>query len=198
MLKIGITGGIGSGKSVVAKVFETLGIPVYYADDAAKRLMNEDAVLKEKIQSQFGKESYTDGKLNRAYIASIVFANPDKLALLNSLVHPVTIEDANNWMQQQTTAYAIKEAALLFESSSNKELDKIIGVYAPVPLRILRVMKRDQMDREEVLARMNRQMNEEEKMRLCDYVITNDEQSMVLPQVLELHKKFLSEPGSIG
>jgi dephospho-CoA kinase len=191
MLKIGITGGIGSGKTVVAKVFETLGIPVYYADEAAKRLMNEDATLKEKIQSQFGKESYTDGKLNRAFIASVVFSNPDKLALLNSIVHPVTIADAHQWMLQQTSPYAIKEAALMFESGSNKELDKIIGVYAPAPLRILRAMQRDHSDREEVLARMKRQMDEEEKMRLCDYVITNDEQSMILPQILELHNKLL-------
>jgi dephospho-CoA kinase len=192
MLRIGITGGIGSGKTVVAKVFETLGIPVYYADEAAKRLMNEDATLKEKIRSQFGEESYIDGKLNRAFIASVVFANPDKLALLNSIVHPVTIADAHQWMLQQTTPYAIKEAALTFESGSNKELDKIIGVYAPAPLRILRAMQRDHSDREEVLARMKRQMNEEEKMRLCDYVITNDEQTMILPQILELHQKFLT------
>jgi len=192
MLKIGITGGIGSGKTVVAKVFETLGIPVYYADEAAKRLMNEDEVLKEKIQLQFGKESYVEGKLNRSFIASVVFSNPDKLALLNSLVHPVTIADAHQWMLQQTTPYAIKEAALTFESGSNKGLDKIIGVYAPAPLRILRAMQRDHTGRKEVVARMNRQMNEEEKMRLCDYVITNDEQSMILPQILELHQKFLA------
>jgi dephospho-CoA kinase len=191
MLKIGITGGIGSGKTVVAKVFETLGIPVYYSDDAAKRLMNEDETLKEEIRSQFGEESYIDGKLNRAFIASVVFSNPDKLALLNSIVHPVTIADAHQWMLQQTTPYAIKEAALIFESGSNKELDKVIGVYAPAPLRILRAMQRDHSDREEVLARMKRQMNEEEKMRLCDYVITNDEQTMILPQILELHQKFL-------
>jgi len=197
MLKIGITGGIGSGKTVVAKVFETLGIPVYYSDDAAKRLMNEDETLKEEIRSQFGEESYIDGKLNRSYIASIAFSNPDKLALLNSIVHPVTIADAHQWMLQQTTPYAIKEAALTFESGSDKELDKIIGVYAPAPLRILRAMQRDHSDREAVLARMKRQMNEEEKMRLCDYVITNDEQSMILPQILELHQKFLATPPNL-
>jgi dephospho-CoA kinase len=165
---------------------------VYYADEAANRLMNEDEALKARIQSQFGKESYVDGNLDRAFIASVVFANPDKLAFLNSIVHPVTIEDAHQWMLQQTTPYAIKEAALTFESGSNKQLDKIIGVYAPAQLRILRAMQRDHTGREEVLARMNRQMNEEEKMRLCDYVITNDEQSMILPQILELHQKFLA------
>jgi dephospho-CoA kinase len=197
MLKIGITGGIGSGKTIVAKVFETLGIPVYYADEAAKRLMNEDTALKESILAQFGNASYADGQLNRSHISSVVFADPEKLALLNSLVHPVTIKDAQQWMLQQTTPYAIKEAALIFESGSNKELDKVIGVYAPAPLRILRVMQRDKLDRDQVLSRINRQMNEEEKMRLCDFVITNDERSMVIPQVLELHEQFLKAPPNL-
>lgn len=193
MLRVGLTGGIGSGKTVVSKVFETLGIPVYYADDAAKRLMNEDESLKEKIRSNFGEESYVDGRLNRTFLSSIVFADAEKLTLLNSLVHPATIEDARNWMQQQNAPYLIKEAALIFESGSNKDLDKVIGVFAPEPLRILRVMKRDHITREEVLVRINKQMNEEEKMRLCNYVITNDEDEMIIPQVLKLHEKFLSE-----
>jgi dephospho-CoA kinase len=191
MLRIGLTGGIGSGKSTVAKVFETLGVPVYYADEAAKRLMNEDEILKEKIQQHFGKEVYIDGKLNRTYLSSIVFNDSKKIEQLNALVHPVTIQDAIDWMQQQTTPYTIKEAALIFESGSQAGLDKVIGVYAPAPLRILRVMKRDNISREDVLSKMNKQIDEEMKMRLCDYVITNDEQELVLPQVLELHKKFL-------
>jgi len=193
MLKIGLTGGIGSGKSTVAKVFEVLGIPVYYADEAAKRLMNEDENLKEKLQQQFGKQTYVDGKLNRGYLSSLVFNDPEKLAILNSIVHPATIEDAAKWMTQQKTPYVIKEAALIFESGSQKDLDKVIGVFAPAPLRILRVIKRDTISKEEIMARMNKQLDEEMKMRLCDYVIKNDEQEMVLPQVLELHKKFLSE-----
>jgi len=191
MLKIGLTGGIGSGKSTVAKLFEVLGVPVYYADEAAKRLMNEDEELKEKIQQQFGKETYNNGKLNPAYLSSIVFNDAEKLALLNSLVHPVTINDVAKWMQQQTAPYIIKEAALIFESGSQELLDKVIGVYAPAPLRILRAMKRDNVTKEEILARMNKQIDEEIKMRLCDYVIKNDEQEMLIPQVLELHKKFL-------
>ena len=141
MLKIGLTGGIGSGKSTVAKVFEVLGIPVYYADEAAKRLMNEDENLKEKLQQQFGKQTYVDGKLNRGYLSSLVFNDPEKLAILNSIVHPATIEDAAKWMTQQKTPYVIKEAALIFESGSQKDLDKVIGVFAPAPLRILRVIK---------------------------------------------------------
>jgi dephospho-CoA kinase len=194
MLKIGLTGGIGSGKTTVAKVFEVLGIPVYYADEAAKRLMNEDENLIERLQQQFGEQTYADGKLNRSFLSSLVFNDPEKLAILNSIVHPATIEDAARWMKQQTTPYVIKEAALIFESGSQKDLDKVIGVYAPTPLRILRVIKRDNINKEEIEARMNKQLDEEMKMRLCDYVIKNDEQEMVLPQVLELHKKFLSEP----
>jgi len=191
MLKIGITGGIGSGKSTVAKVFEVLGIPVYYADDAAKRLMNEDDELKEQIQLQFGHEVYNNGKLDRKHLAEIVFASPEKLAQLNAIVHPATLLDAERWMQKQTTPYAIKEAALIFESGAQEYLDYVIGVTAPAPLRIQRSMHRDGITREEVIARMDKQMDDTIKMKLCDFVITNNEQEMLLPQVLDLHKKLL-------
>lgn len=191
MLKIGLTGGIGSGKSTVAKVFEVLGIPVYYADNAAKQLMNKDENLKEKITKQFGNQVYTDGKLNRTYLSEIVFNNPEKLALLNSLVHPATLKDAERWMQQQTTPYAIKEAALIFESGAQQHLDYVIGVTAPAPLRIHRTMQRDAITREEVVARMDKQMDDTIKMKLCHFIIKNDEQEMLLPQVIALHEKLL-------
>ena len=123
-MKIGITGGIGSGKSTVAKVFEVLGIPVYYADDAAKRLMNEDEELKEKIQLEFGNDVYKDGKLDKKQLADIVFTSPQKLALLNALVHPATLQDAEKWMQHQSTAYSLKEAALIFESRWSRSSDR--------------------------------------------------------------------------
>ena len=192
MLRIGITGGIGSGKSTVSKIFEVLGIPVYYADDASKRLMNEDEELKEKLRSTFGDKTYVDGQLDRAYVAAVVFNDPGKLVLLNSIMHPATIKDAEKWMLHQTTPYAIKEAALIFESGSQEYLDKVIGVYAPVAVRIHRVMQRDNVTREEVLSRMNKQIDEDMKMRLCDYIITNNEQELLIPQVIELHKKFLA------
>jgi dephospho-CoA kinase len=192
MLKIGITGGIGSGKTTVAKVFETLGIPVYYADDEAKRIMNEDEGLKKKIVASFGKESYESGKLNRAYLASVVFNDSYKLDLLNSIVHPATIKDAEQWMQNKNTPYTLKEAALLFESGAAENLDYVIGVTAPQPLRIKRVMERDALTREEVLKRINRQIEEDIKMKLCDFVIVNDEQQLVIPQVIQLHKQLLS------
>ena len=192
MLKIGITGGIGSGKSTVAKVFEVLGIPVYYADDAAKRLMNEDEELKEKIQIQFGNEVYKNGKLDKKYLADIVFSSPEKLALLNALVHPATLKDADAWMQKQITPYTLKEAALIFESGAQQNLDYVIGVTAPAPLRIQRTMNRDRITREAVIARMDKQMDETIKMKLCDFVIKNDEQEMLLPQVLALHEKLVA------
>jgi dephospho-CoA kinase len=191
MLKIGLTGGIGSGKSTMAKVFETLGIPVYYADDAAKRLMNEDTALQLKIQEQFGEAAYTNGQLNRKYIADIVFTSPEKLELLNAIVHPATLQDAEQWMQQQNTPYAIKEAALIFESGAQEHLDYVIGVYSSTPLRIQRTMQRDGVTREEVIARIDKQLDENIKMRLCDFVITNDEQELLIPQVVALHKKLL-------
>lgn len=190
MLKIGLTGGIGSGKSTVAKVFETLGIPVYYADDAAKRLMNTDENLKKNIKKYFGEESYINNNLNRSYIASLVFIDKIKLDLLNSLVHPATIADAETWISEQTTPYVIREAALLFESGANIGLDYIIGVSAPLTLRIQRVIQRDGLTIEEVNLRIAKQMDEVEKMKKCDFIISNDEKQLVIPQVLELDKKF--------
>jgi len=190
-LKIGITGGIGSGKSTVAKVFETLGIPVYYADDEAKRIMNEDELLKEQIIRHFGNETYIGGKLNRAYLASIVFHDKQKLSLLNSLVHPATIRNSALWLKKQTASYALKEAALIFESGVQGQLDYIIGVFAPVEIRITRAMDRDNLTAEQVQERMSRQINESIKMKLCDFIITNDGRQLVIPQVLRLHEKFI-------
>jgi dephospho-CoA kinase len=190
-LRIGITGGIGSGKSTVAKVFEVLGIPVYYADEAAKRIMNEDESLKQLIIQHFGEAAYKNNLLDRQYLASQVFDNKEKLELLNSLVHPATIRDGEAWMHKQTAPYAIKEAALIFESGTQDQLDYIIGVSAPAPLRILRAMKRDGSSRDQVLARMSKQIQEVIKIRLCDFVIYNDEQQAVIPQVTGLHQKLI-------
>lgn len=191
MLRIGLTGGIGSGKSTVARIFIVLGIPVYNADDAAKRLMTEDEELKNKIINLFGGESYTKGVLNRRYLSSLVFNDKEKLKLLNSLVHPATIKDAIEWMKKQNAPYTIKEAALIFESGFNKLLDFVIGVKAPLSLRIERTMQRDKVTTAQVEARIKLQMAEEEKMNLCDFIIVNDEEQMLIPQVLALHKKFL-------
>ena len=191
MLRIGLTGGLGSGKSTVAHIFEVLGIPVYYADDASKRLMNDDAKVKEAVQNMFGKEAYTEEKLDRKYLAEIVFKDENKLALLNSIVHPATLQDAAEWMNKQTAPYAIKEAALIFESGSHTSLDYVIGVKAPLELRLQRALKRDNITKDEAMQRVNKQMDEEEKIGLCNFIITNDEKQMVIPQVLSLHQKIL-------
>lgn len=192
MLRIGLTGGIGSGKTTVARIFEVLGIPVYFADETTRRLMNEDPKVRAGILEHFGPKSYDENGLNRHYLSSIVFNDPSKLELLNSLTHPFTIRHSSEWMKKQTSPYVIKEAALLFESGAAENLDFIIGVYAPKELRINRVMKRDDVSREDVVKRMDRQMNEEEKMKRCDFVITNDEQQLLIPQVIKLHEKLLA------
>jgi dephospho-CoA kinase len=191
VLRIGLTGGIGSGKTTVAKIFEQQGIPVYYADDEAKRLVNSNLELKAAIQKHFGQEAYTNGELNRKLLASIVFTDKYKLELLNALIHPVTIQDASEWMKKQNSPYAIKEAALLFEAAAAQQLDYIIGVQAPLPLRIKRTMARNHVSHEEVMKRINNQLDETIKMKLCDFVIQNDERELVIPQVLALHERLI-------
>lgn len=191
-LKVGLTGGIGSGKSVVARIFENLGVPVYYADQAAKALYIKDPELKKAVIENFGEEAYVNGELNRKYISSIIFSSPEKLELLNSIVHPATIRDAERWLSAQTTPYAVKEAALIFESGSHRDLDLVIGVFAPAYLRIKRVMDRDSISEVEIRKRMDNQIEDRIKMKLCDFIIHNDEKQLLIPQVLEIHKKILS------
>ena len=195
MIRVGVTGGIGSGKTTVAKIFEVLGIPVYYSDIATRQLMNKDPELRKNIEANFGKDSYTGDDLNRSYIASIVFNDVNKLELLNSLTHPATILHARQWMQQQQSPYVIKEAALIFESGSAADLDYVIGVSAPLHLRIKRAMERDGVSSDEVMRRMKRQINEDIKMKLCDFVIINDENELVIPQVITLHEQFIRLAG---
>lgn len=190
-LKIGLTGGIGSGKSTIAKIFQLLGVPVYDADTASKRLYHTDKDLMAALKHHFGEDIYTEKQLNRSKLAAVVFADKEKLALLNGLVHPLTIRDAEDWLQKQTAPYAIKEAALLFESGSAAGLDYVIGVEAPLSLRTKRAMDRDGASRDDVLNRMSRQIDEIIKIRLCDFVITNNEQQLVIPQVIRLHKQLL-------
>lgn len=191
VLKVGLTGGIGSGKTTVAKVFELLGVPVYYADAASKNLYTSNKELMEKVKVHFGEAVYTGNTFNRNVLAALVFNDPHKLDLLNSLVHPPTIQHAADWMAAQTAPYVVKEAALLFESGSVSGLDYVIGVHTPKHLRLKRVMGRDGLTREEVLQRMNRQIDETIKMRLCDFVIQNNEQALVIPQIMELHQQLL-------
>src|ERR1700741_986066 len=190
VLRVGLTGGIGSGKSTVAQIFEVLGIPVYYADISAKKLMNEDAELRSAITNIFGKEAYANSILDRKYISSIVFSDPTKLEILNSIVHPATKKDSEAWMQQQTGPYAIHEAALIFEAKVSDRLDYVVGVSSPLELRIKRAVERDNVSREEVLKRMDQQLDEALKMSKCDFVLINDEQQLLIPQVLDIHEKL--------
>src|SRR6188768_1346489 len=192
VLRLGLTGGIGSGKSTAARFFEVLGIPVYYADISARKLMNEDAELRSAIATIFGNQAYANNILDRKYISSIVFSDPAKLQQLNALVHPATKKDGEGWMQQQTSPYAIHEAALIFEAKVAERLDQVIGVSSPIELRIKRAMKRDKVNREEVLKRMDQQLDEEVKMSKCDLVLINDDQQLLIPQVLDLHEKLIA------
>jgi dephospho-CoA kinase len=185
---IGLTGGIGAGKSVVAKIFTTLGIPVFNADEAAKQIMQNSPAIKAKLIEQFGITIYNDTGLQKEKLADIVFNDPFQLQLLNAIIHPVTIQAAKDWAAKQTSPYVIKEAALIFESGAADGLYKVIGVTAPLSLRIHRVMQRDNVSKEQVEARMQHQISDTIKMRLCDYVIQNNNQQMLIPQVIELDK----------
>lgn len=191
MLKVGLTGGIGAGKSTVARIFEVLGIPVYHADQQAKRLMQSNPFLIEKIKTAFSEKAYSDGILDRKFLSSIVFNDKEKLAMLNSIVHPFSIQDGLEWMRKQISPYAIKEAALIFESGSQGAFDTIIGVFAPPTMRIHRTIQRDQVEREQVLDRMEKQLDENIKMKLCDHVLINNEQTLLIPQVIDLHEKLI-------
>lgn len=193
MLKVGITGGIGSGKSTVCKVFEVLGIPVFYADDHAKRVMTDDPILIEAIKTTFGKDSYLeDGSLNRKYIAKIVFNDARELAKLNAIAHPATFRAFDNWLKKVgDVPYILKEAALLFESNSYKLCNKSIMVFAPLDVRVARVLQRDNITRAEFDGRNSKQYPDKKKLEMADYVITNDDTQLVVPQVLDLHREFL-------
>lgn len=193
MIRVGITGGMGTGKSTVAAVFAAMGIPVYDADSSARGIMNSDQALRQQIIAAFGEEAYAGGQLNRSWMAERVFRNEEQLAVLNRLVHPAVIAAADKWMQQQKAPYAIKEAAIIFESGSQRWLDFIIGVTAPLSLRIQRVMHRSHLTRDEVLSRIEQQMDDAIKMKLCDAVIINDEQHALIPQVLAIHNTILNQ-----
>jgi dephospho-CoA kinase len=195
-LKVGITGGIGVGKSTICSIFEQFEIPVYYADIRAKMLMHEDPELKKRIRQAFGWDTYDKkDNLNRPYLAKVVFNDPNQLNILNSIVHPAIFEDYNNWVIDQEKlkiAYSIKEAALMFETDSHKQMDKIIVVTSPINTRIDRIVKRDHMKREEVLKRIENQLSDKERLERADYVIKNSGKDSVILQCLNLHKQLIN------
>ena len=193
MLRVGLTGGIGSGKTMVSSIFEKLGVPVYNADAAARKLMNSEAELKDGIALMFGDLAYGSDGLNKTYIAESVFGDAEKLAGLNKLVHPAVRKDFIRWTGLQTgSPYVLEEAAILFESGASLEMDLTVLVHAPEELRIGRVMERDGVSREAVLKRMAHQLGEEELLKLADHILMNDGKEMILPQVIELHNKIIN------
>ncbi|WP_306550546.1 dephospho-CoA kinase [Daejeonella sp.] len=194
MLKIGITGGIGSGKTTVCRVFELLGIPIFYADTVAKLIMNTDPVLKEEILKTFGEKSYSmDGVLNRTHLSSIVFNNESELNKLNALVHPAVFRAFDKWLAIHHDApYIIKEAALLFETKSYTMCDLSVLVVSPEAFRVRRVIARDGISQDEIVLRMKRQFSDEQKMKLADHILFNDENQLLIPQILELDQQFIT------
>ena len=191
---IGITGGIGSGKTTVCKIFETLGIPVYYADLMAKKIMTSNRSVKKKIKDLLGVEAYhSNGQLNRQLVSSKIFSDKTLLERINQIVHPAVKEDTDRWAeqyQQSPTPYVLKEAALLVENGSYKTMDAIIVVTCPEDIRIKRVMKRDKAEREAVMRKVKSQLSESEKVKVADFIIVNDGANPLIPQVWKIHQKI--------
>lgn len=192
MIKVGVTGGIGSGKTTVCMVFKTLGIPVYNADSQAKLLMNSEPELKASIKEYFGNDIYHDETLDRSKLAEIVFNDKKALDKLNSLVHPAVVGDFEHWLSRQTSKYVIEEAAIIFESNIARRFDKIILVTAPDEVRIERVCARDRVTPEIVRNRMKNQWTDEKKIPLADYIIYNDNIRLITNQILGIHKQLLN------
>lgn len=198
MLKVGITGGIGTGKTTVCLIFELLGVPIYYADSRAKKLMTSYKTLKQEIKTLLGSEAYyRNGRLNRKYVAAQVFTNKDILEKLNKLVHPAVGEDYLIWLAQfEDKPYTIKEAALLVENGSYKELDYLIVVAADLDIRVKRVIQRDHVTEQHVLDRMRNQLKQEMKMKVADFIIDNSGKKSLISQVLDIHNKLIDLSGA--
>ncbi len=193
MLKVGVTGGIGSGKSTVCQLFKCLEIPVFNADETGRNLLAENAEVIEKVQHIFGATVIVNGKPDRKKIAAIVFNSPEKLAELNAIIHPAVRKYYAAWTAEQQSNIVIYEAAILFETGIYKQLDHTILVVAPEALRIKRVMQRDGIDEATVKARISNQWSDEEKKKLADFVLLNDDSTPLLPQIMEIHNKLISQ-----
>jgi dephospho-CoA kinase len=195
-MKLGITGGIGSGKTSVCRVFSVIGIPVFSADPEAQKVMNQDSSIIGAINKLAGKNIYPEGNLDRAALASLIFKNTELLKKVNALVHPVIFENFRSWADQQSTPYVIMEAAILFESGAHKLVDRIATVIAPVEERIARVTLRNRLTREQVLERIDNQMDDYERIKLSDYVINNAENEMIIPVILRINEDILNHLNS--
>lgn len=196
MIRIGLTGGIGSGKTTVARIFESLDVPVYYSDPRAKALMNTDISIRESLVELFGQQAYCGGTLDRGYIASVVFADSDMLLRLNAIVHPAVMRDFEAWAAEQHSVYVIEESAILFESGFDKGVDRVISVVAPESLRIERVMCRDGMSADDVRRRIANQMPDHERIAKSDYIVVADDKELIIPQVIEIDRILRNEAQS--
>lgn len=192
MLKVGLTGGIGSGKSVVARMFGVLGVPVYAADGRARTLMQEDARLREAVGARFGDGVFRDGQLDRAALAAVVFNDDEALHDLNALVHPAVRADFDHWAAGQEAPYVLMEAALMAENEGWRRFDRVITVACPEAERIRRVIQRDRTDEARVRARMRHQATEEQRLAIARHVFRNDGDELVIPQVLAIHQELIS------
>ena len=191
MKKVGVTGGIGSGKSLVCKIFRCLNVPVFSADDEAKALLETDSEIRLVLTGFFGKELYLSWKLNKQMLADIIFNDRKNLEIVNNAVHPAVLERFTEWCTCQTkSAYVIMEAAIIFETGTDSFLDKVVNISAPEAIRIERVCKRDSVSKEKVIERINNQFTEKERKKMADINLVNDGKMMLLPQVLEVHKLF--------
>ena len=195
-MKLGITGGIGSGKTSVCKVFNVLGIPVFSADPEAREIMDNDRKIRRAINEIVGKNIYPGGKLGRMELASLIFNDRDLLEKVNSLVHPVVFEHFNRWAEKQTTPYVIMEAAILFESGASKLVDRVATIVAPVEERISRVTRRNKLNREQVMERIKNQMTDDQRIKMSDYVINNSENDMIIPVIFRINEDLLTHLNS--
>jgi dephospho-CoA kinase len=195
-MKLGVTGGIGSGKTSVCRVFNVLGIPVFSADPEAQKIMNRDDKIINEINKIAGRNLYKDGFLNRMELASLIFNDPHLLSEVNALVHPVVFANFERWEAEQTSPYSIMEAAILFESGASKLVDRIVTVVAPMEERLARVIRGNKLSREQILERIKNQMDDESRIKLSDYVIRNSENDMIIPAILKIHEDLLNHLNS--
>ncbi len=194
MLKVGLTGGLGSGKSIVARVFGLIGVPVFEADAAGRQLLAEDPAVRAAIQERFGEAVVHHGTVDRKALAAVVFQDPQALADLNAIVHPAVRQAFRHWAEQQKAPYVLMEAAILAETGGHKAFDRVVVVSAPEPVRLKRVMARDRVTEAEVKARIRNQASEEDRLAIADHVIHNDDRHLVIPQVLQVHQALTTRP----
>lgn len=195
MLKVGLTGGIGSGKSTVARILRVLGVPVFEADAVGRKILADDPSARRAVIARFGEGIYPNGEVDRSALAAIVFRDAAALADLNAIIHPAVRSEFAKWAGEMDAPYAVMEAAILADSGGHKAFDRIVVVSAPEELRIQRVMQRDKADRSSVMARIASQVDEQERVRISDYMVRNDDEQLVIPQVLAIHRELLQLAG---